>query len=331
MLKVSPQKGVIRFGKRGKLNPRYNRPFKILKRVGPVAYKLELPEEIINIHSTFHVSNLKKCLFDESLVIPMKELRLDDKLILWKNSGDMVESQITLNSIPTPQESKFVNNDKVIAPGMFRINSFKPSTEDKYVPTKGRASVRTNPITVSQPHVITKKDVNSDSNGLSSTEVDNIAKTRRPQPRSNTKTDRVPSASKSSCSKNKEVEVHKQISNNPYTSFGFVMSLNDYRGLDVPTAKLFLIPTGKLMVPAGSSWFLLVVPAGRLCGSCWSAYDCFVISNRGRLLGITDLMITKPINRNEERRNKRKQDMLKKETRSRLMLIEININVEDID
>ncbi|GJY82554.1 hypothetical protein Tco_0495930 [Tanacetum coccineum] len=58
---------------------------------------------------------------------------------------------------------------------------------------------------------------------------------------------------------------------------------------------------------------------------------CFVISNRGRLLGITDLMITKPINRNEERRNKRKQDMLKKETRSRLMLIEININVEDID
>ncbi|GJX81161.1 hypothetical protein Tco_0329310 [Tanacetum coccineum] len=66
--------------------------------------------------------------------------------------------------------------------------------------------------------------------------------------------------------------VHKQISNNPYTSFGFVMSLNDYRGLDVPTAKLFLIPTGKLMVPAGSSWFLLVVPAGRLCGSCWSAY-----------------------------------------------------------
>ncbi|GJS17901.1 hypothetical protein Tco_0412373 [Tanacetum coccineum] len=61
------------------------------------------------------------------------------------------------------------------------------------------------------------------------------------------------------------------------------------------------------------------------------ASNCFVISNRGRLLGITDLMITKPINRNEERRNKRKQDMLKKETRSRLMLIEININVEDID
>ncbi|GJV01193.1 hypothetical protein Tco_1334762 [Tanacetum coccineum] len=87
---------------------------------------------------------------------------------------------VTLNSIPTPQESKVVNNDKVIAPGMFRINPFKPSMEDKYVPTKGRASARTNPITVSQPHVITKKDVNSESNGLSSTGVDNTTKTRRP-------------------------------------------------------------------------------------------------------------------------------------------------------
>nr|GEV31821.1 putative reverse transcriptase domain-containing protein [Tanacetum cinerariifolium] len=80
MLKVSPRKGVIRFRKQGKLNPRYIRPFKILERIGLVAYKLELPEEISNVHSTFHISNLKKCLSDESLVVPMKELRLDDKL-----------------------------------------------------------------------------------------------------------------------------------------------------------------------------------------------------------------------------------------------------------
>ncbi|GJV73907.1 hypothetical protein Tco_1493902 [Tanacetum coccineum] len=77
MLKVSPRKGFIRFEKQGKLNSRYIGPFKILKRVGPVAYTLELPEELSNIHNTFHVSNLKKCL---SIVIPMKELQLDDKL-----------------------------------------------------------------------------------------------------------------------------------------------------------------------------------------------------------------------------------------------------------
>ncbi|GJR58344.1 hypothetical protein Tco_1500506 [Tanacetum coccineum] len=116
---------------------------------------------------------------------------------------------VTSNSIPTLQESKVVNNDKVIALGMFRINPFKPSREDKYVPTKGRASVRTNPITVSRPHVITKKDVNSDLNGLSSTGVVDTAKTRRPKPRSNTKNDRAPSASKSSYSKNNKVEVEE--------------------------------------------------------------------------------------------------------------------------
>ncbi|GKF53440.1 putative reverse transcriptase domain, ribonuclease H-like domain, aspartic peptidase domain protein, partial [Tanacetum coccineum] len=75
MLKVSSRKGVIRFEKRGKLNPRYIGPFKILKRVGLVVYTLELPEELNNVHNTFHVSNLKKCLSDESLVIPMKELQ----------------------------------------------------------------------------------------------------------------------------------------------------------------------------------------------------------------------------------------------------------------
>ncbi|GJV17904.1 putative reverse transcriptase domain-containing protein [Tanacetum coccineum] len=71
---------IIVFGKRGKINPWYIGPFKILKRIGPVAYKLELPEELCNVHNIFHVYNLKKCLSDESLVIPMKELRLDDKL-----------------------------------------------------------------------------------------------------------------------------------------------------------------------------------------------------------------------------------------------------------
>nr|GEY89990.1 hypothetical protein [Tanacetum cinerariifolium] len=115
---------------------------------------------------------------------------------------------VTSNSTPTPQESKVVKNDKVIAPGMFRINPFKTSKEEKHMPNNVRASVRTKLITVSQPPVFTKKDVNSESNGLSSTGIDNT-KTRRPQPRSNTKNDRVPSASKSSRSKNKGVEVEE--------------------------------------------------------------------------------------------------------------------------
>ncbi|GKD00114.1 hypothetical protein Tco_1170388 [Tanacetum coccineum] len=94
MLKVSPQKGVIRFGKRGKLNPRYIGPFKILERIGPVAYKLELPEELSNVYSTFYVSNLKKCLSDESLVIPMKELQLDDKLNFMEEPIEIMDREV---------------------------------------------------------------------------------------------------------------------------------------------------------------------------------------------------------------------------------------------
>nr|GEZ23892.1 integrase, catalytic region, zinc finger, CCHC-type, peptidase aspartic, catalytic [Tanacetum cinerariifolium] len=115
---------------------------------------------------------------------------------------------VTSNSVFTPQESKGVNNDKVIAPGMFKINPSKTSREEKHVPNTVSASARTKPITVAQPHVITKKDVNSDLNGLSFIGVDNT-KTRRPQSRSNTKHDRVPTASKSSRSQNKEAEVEE--------------------------------------------------------------------------------------------------------------------------
>ncbi|GJT84756.1 hypothetical protein Tco_1066473 [Tanacetum coccineum] len=75
MLKVSPWKGVIRFGKKGKLAPRYVGPFEILERIGPVAYRLRLPEELSGVHDTFHVSNLKKCLADASLHVQLDEIK----------------------------------------------------------------------------------------------------------------------------------------------------------------------------------------------------------------------------------------------------------------
>ena len=80
LLKVSPWKGVVRFGKRGKLNPRYVGPFEITERIGPVAYRLNLPAELGAVHNVFHVSNLKKCLSDETLIVPFKELTIDERL-----------------------------------------------------------------------------------------------------------------------------------------------------------------------------------------------------------------------------------------------------------
>ncbi|GJX97983.1 hypothetical protein Tco_0355002 [Tanacetum coccineum] len=81
LLKVSPWKGVVSFGKKGKLAPRFVGPFKIIKKVGLVAYRLDLPEELKGVHDTFHVSNLKKCLADPTLQVPLDE-------ILYRVDGD---------------------------------------------------------------------------------------------------------------------------------------------------------------------------------------------------------------------------------------------------
>ncbi|GJR76357.1 putative reverse transcriptase domain-containing protein [Tanacetum coccineum] len=94
MLKVSPWKGVVRFGKRGKLNPRYVGPFKVLEKVGEVAYKLELPEELSRVHNTFHVSNLKKCHADEPLAVPLDGLHLDDKLHFVEEPLEIVGHEV---------------------------------------------------------------------------------------------------------------------------------------------------------------------------------------------------------------------------------------------
>ncbi|GJT68625.1 putative reverse transcriptase domain-containing protein [Tanacetum coccineum] len=94
MLKVSPWKGVVHFGKRVKLNPRYVGPFKVIERVRTVAYKLELPQQLSRVHNTFHVSNLKKCLSDESLVLPLEELRVDDKLHFVEEPVEVMNREI---------------------------------------------------------------------------------------------------------------------------------------------------------------------------------------------------------------------------------------------
>ncbi|GJV98629.1 putative reverse transcriptase domain-containing protein [Tanacetum coccineum] len=94
MLKVSPWKGVIRFGKRGKLNPHYIGPFKILDKVGTFAYRLKLLEQLIRVHSTFHVFNLKKCFVDEPLAIPFDEIQIDDKLNFIEEPVEIMDREV---------------------------------------------------------------------------------------------------------------------------------------------------------------------------------------------------------------------------------------------
>ncbi|GJX20692.1 putative reverse transcriptase domain-containing protein [Tanacetum coccineum] len=94
MLKVSLWKGVVRFGKRGKLISPFIDTFKILSRIGPVAYKLELPRELQGIHNTFHVSNLKKCLSDEDLIIPFDEVRIDEKLHFIEEPIEIMDREV---------------------------------------------------------------------------------------------------------------------------------------------------------------------------------------------------------------------------------------------
>ncbi|GKC02605.1 putative reverse transcriptase domain-containing protein [Tanacetum coccineum] len=93
LLKVSPWKGVVRFRKKGKLAPRFVGPFEIIEKVGSVAYRIELPEELNDVHDTFHVSNLKKRLADPTLQVPLDEIRVDDKLNFVEEPVEIMERE----------------------------------------------------------------------------------------------------------------------------------------------------------------------------------------------------------------------------------------------
>ncbi|GJS12462.1 putative reverse transcriptase domain-containing protein [Tanacetum coccineum] len=94
LLKVSPWKGVVRFGKKGKLAPRYVGPFEIVEHVGPVAYRLKLPQELSCVHDTFHVSNLKKCLAEPDVQVPLDEIEIDENLRFVEEPIEIVERDV---------------------------------------------------------------------------------------------------------------------------------------------------------------------------------------------------------------------------------------------
>nr|GFA84988.1 putative reverse transcriptase domain-containing protein [Tanacetum cinerariifolium] len=94
LLKVSPWKGVIRFGKKGNLTPRYVGPFEILERVGPVAYRLRLSEELSSIHDTFHVSKLKKYLADANMHLPLDEIKVNKTLCFLDEPVEIIDREV---------------------------------------------------------------------------------------------------------------------------------------------------------------------------------------------------------------------------------------------
>ncbi|GKB94927.1 hypothetical protein Tco_0981064, partial [Tanacetum coccineum] len=93
LLKVSPWKGMVCFGKKWKLAPRFVGPFEIVEKVGHVAYQSDLPEELNGVHDTFHVSNLKKCLDYPTLQVPLDEIRVDVKLNFVEELVEILERE----------------------------------------------------------------------------------------------------------------------------------------------------------------------------------------------------------------------------------------------
>ncbi|GJS67560.1 putative reverse transcriptase domain-containing protein [Tanacetum coccineum] len=130
MLKVSPWKGVVRFGKRGKLNPRYVGPFKVLKKVEAVAYKLDLPQELSRVHNTFHVSNLKKCYSDDPLVVPLEGLQVDDKLHFDEEPVEIMDRKVKqLRGLPSKSHCRLLLCQLYLTHSSTELSAQEPSGE----------------------------------------------------------------------------------------------------------------------------------------------------------------------------------------------------------
>ncbi|GJT92442.1 putative reverse transcriptase domain-containing protein [Tanacetum coccineum] len=175
MLKVSPWKGVIRFGKRGKLNPRYIGPFKIIAKVRTVAYHLEIPERLSRVHNTFHVSKFKKCMVDEPLSIPLDEIQVDDKLHFIEEPVEIMDREVKrlkLSHIPIV---------KVMAISVISVSS--DSSEDSVGTPAGRVILfGTIPTTIPDTTpVITPPTTQTDTTVIP-TEIPIIAPTIPPSP-----------------------------------------------------------------------------------------------------------------------------------------------------
>ncbi|WMV58124.1 hypothetical protein MTR67_051509 [Solanum verrucosum] len=87
-------KGVMRFGKKEKLSPRYIGPYRIAKRIGNVAYELELPQELAAVHLVFHISILKKCIGDPLLILPIESIRIKDSLSYEEIPVQILDRQV---------------------------------------------------------------------------------------------------------------------------------------------------------------------------------------------------------------------------------------------
>ncbi|GKE87968.1 hypothetical protein Tco_1565443 [Tanacetum coccineum] len=128
MLKVSPWKGVVCFGRRGKLNPRYVGPFKVLEKIRTVAYKLELPQELSRVYNTFYVSNLKKCYSDEPLSVPLEGLHVDDKLRFVEEPVEIMDREVKRLKQSISQLSRFDGTQgEVLSPRGNAKTNFKRS------------------------------------------------------------------------------------------------------------------------------------------------------------------------------------------------------------